>query len=791
VSTAAGDRPVNVHAEASGGAQQAVLGQGVQNNYFYAAPESVAAAAPVDTLVPPPMVMVGRAEELVRLYSASQDATVSGSPVAICTVYGMGGAGKTALARALAAQVADDFPDARIEVDLYGFTPGVPARTPGEVLGELLVLVGVRAADIPSQTEGRRQLWRSWLSTRRVMLLLDNARNAAQVDPLLPGGGAPGRCLVLVTSRNRLVELDATTTVAVDVLPVPDAVTLLVRAGRRTAEDLHARDSDLQSLARLCGCLPLALRAVGNLLARLDPEELIEVMRSAHRPLEHIAQADQAAATAFTVSYDVLPRPLQDLLRACSWHPGPDFDAASIADLVDRPRPLVTVQLVDLLNANMLTGLPQRRYTFLDLFLGYTRDQADIEDDAQSVRDARLRLYSHLQARLDAAARLVFTDNQHVSGSDTVANSSTGPDQSRDWLSAASDELTTAALTALGDDWDGANHLAKILAYWLHACGKPDKAMTIYTALASRAATTGDRKVQADALSGLGGVFYALGNHQQAQDAYRQAHDIYAQLGDTSGQADTLKGLGDVLRLLGDYLPAEEAYQQAHDRYQDGGDTRGQVDALTGQGELASARGNSQRAQSAYQQAHDLAHQIGYRSGQADALCGLGEVALGRDEQQPARDAYQQAHDIYQQIGNQHGLAYALKGQGNVALLSGDHDLAREVYRQALDLYEQIGFRNSQADVLRGLGDVDLARHDLAAARICYQQAQDLSHRIGYRNGEAAALRGLGNTAHASGDIERARNVYQAALDLYTQTGNLRGQTVTAEWLENVDHPRQ
>jgi tetratricopeptide (TPR) repeat protein len=778
------DPPVTIHAQASGGGQQAVLGQGVQNNYFYPAPSpEPAVATTVDTLVPPPMVMIGRLAELDQLRTASRDATANGSPVAIATVYGTGGTGKTALARALAAQVAEGFPDARIEVDLYGFTPGVTARDPGEVLGELLLLVGVAAADIPSQTEGRSQLWRSWLSRRRVLLLLDNARNAAQVQPLLPGGGDPGQCLVLVTSRNRLVELEATTTLAVGVLPLPDAVTLLLRAGGRPVADMQARTGDLETLAQLCGCLPLALRSVGNLLARLDPEELIEVMRSAQRPLEHIAQADQAAAAAFTVSYEVLPRRLQDLLRACAWHPGPDFDAASIAGVVGRPRPLVTVQLVELLDANMLTGLPQRRYTFLDLFLGYTRDQVAVEDSESAVQEARLRLYVSLQSRLDAATRLIFTDNQHVSRSELGPSEITDPDRARNWLVAAADELTAAAQAALRDEWSGADHLAGALAYWLHAGGRSDKAMTVYAALISAAAAAGNRKIQADALEGLGVVSYARGNHQQAQDAYRQAHDIYAELGDTSGQANTLKGLGDVLRLLGDYAPAEDAYQQAHDRYRDGDNTRGQVDALTGQGELAGARGDFHRAQAAYQQAHDLSRRIGYRSGQADALCGLGEVALAREDRDRARDAYQLAHDIYQQIGNQHGLAYALKGQGNVALLRGDHQQAHDVYRRALELYEQIGFQNSQADVLRGLADVALAQGNNQAAQALYQQAQDLSHRIGYRKGEASARLGLGDATRAAGDAGQAAAHYQAALDLYQATGNASGLAIATQRL--------
>ena len=213
--------------------------------------------AGVDTLVLPP-VMVGRGSELGQLRAAAQAVGTGGRSVAIVSVHGMGGAGKTALARSLAAEVVDMFPDARIEIDLYGFTPGRRPRDPGEVLDELLRLAGFAVADVPGTTEGRSQLWRSYLSNRRTLLVLDNARDGAQVLPLLPGGGGPGRCLVVVTSRNRLAELEAVAIVEAGVLPAEDAVALLVHAGRRDLAQMRGDRAELETLAALCGFLPHA-----------------------------------------------------------------------------------------------------------------------------------------------------------------------------------------------------------------------------------------------------------------------------------------------------------------------------------------------------------------------------------------------------------------------------------------------------------------------------------------------------------------------------------------------------
>src|SRR6266581_500195 len=689
-------------------------------------------ATGVDTLVLPP-VMVGRGSELRQLRAAAQAVGAGGRSVAIVSVHGMGGAGKTALARSLAAEVVDMFPDARIEIDLYGFTPGRRPRDPGEVLDELLRLAGFAVADVPGTTEGRSQLWRSYLSNRRTLLVLDNARDGAQVLPLLPGGGGPGRCLVVVTSRNRLAELEAAAIVEAGVLPAEDAIALLVHAGRRDLAQMRGDRAELETLAALCGFLPLALRSVGSLLSRLDPGDLVEVMRSAQYPLQHLSQADQAAAAAFAVSYEALAVPLQDTLRACAWHPGPDFDADSIAALTGQPRPLVTIQLVELLDSNMLTDLPGKRYGFHDLFFGYARREAGSRDDQLTVRAARERLCARLLSRLETAAGLIYTDNRRAARQEHAHGGFTGRDQARAWLTAAGDELTTVARAALADGLPEAADLAGPLAYWLHADGKSDQPSLLYQDLHAAARGAGNQDGQAAALAGLGLVAYARGEYSRARDAFRESRELYEQTGSRRGQADALTGLGD----------------------------------------MAYARGESRQAHDAYRQAHDLCEQIGYRSGQADALCGLGDVALLDGEPGRAREAYQQAHDIYLDIGNVHGLAYALKGLGDAARSGGDHQRARETYGRARDLYQQIGFRNRYADVLRGLGDVARAQGDAEQADALYQQAYDICEQIGYRSGQADALRALGDLAESP---ERARDHYLRARELYRQTGNAPGE---------------
>jgi tetratricopeptide (TPR) repeat protein len=723
--------------------------------------------AVVDTLVPPPAVLVGRTHELAQLRAAIPAVDGTGQR-AVVAVHGMGGVGKSALARAFAAEVARRFPDARLEVDLHGFTPGATPRPTGEVLGEVLGLVGFGAADVPAGTEGRSQLWRSWLSPRRVLLVLDNARNVAQVEPLLPGGTAPGRSLVLVTSRSRLDELDPTVTVGVATLPAADAVDLLVRASRRPPAELESAQAELDALADRCGHLPLALRPVGNLLDRLDPAELLQVITAAS-PLEHLSRADQATSAAFAVSYDALTPGLQDTLRASAWHPGPDFDGPSIAALTDAPQPLATVQLLELHDASMLVGLPERRYALHDLFLDYARRQADAQDAPEAVREARHRLYAHLHRRVETAAALVFTDNRHAATPPHDRSGFRNRDHARAWLSAAADELITSANAALADGWPGAVTFAHRLARWLHAAGRPDPAGTLFGRAAQSARAAGSRREEAEALAGLGMVSHARGESSEARDACQRALDLYRDIDDWQGQADALRGLGDVARLRGELSSALDAYRRAHDLYDRAGDRRGQADSLEGVGDVAALRGELDDAHDAYQRSHDLAVEIGYRSGQADAFCGLADVRQGRSQHDQARLAYERAHDIYLDIGNIHGLAYALKGLGDVDRLQGRYDQARDNYGKAVDLYQEIGFRNRQADCLNGLGHIAAELADDRQAEALHWQAHDISHELGYRSGQAEALEGLANVALGRGEHQKAHERLQEADEIRRQ----------------------
>ncbi|MER7542044.1 tetratricopeptide repeat protein [Spirillospora sp. NPDC127506] len=712
----------DVRADALGQAQQAVQGRGVQFNYYSGTGGRTAVA--LDTLVPPP-VLVGRDAELQRLQREGLRAREAGRPVVMSAVHGMGGAGKTALARALAAEIGEQFPDGRFEVDLRGFTPGHRPRDPGEVLGELLALVGFAPAEIPADAQAKGGLWRGWLAERRVLLILDNARDAAQVRPLLPGPRTSAGCLVVVTSRDRLTELEAAVRIGVDTLSVSDAVALLVGVAGRSQEEMAARDGELAELAGLCGCLPLALRPAGSLLAVLSAAEVIEVMRSAEHPLEHLEDVDQVVQAAFTASYSALPPALRRALGVCARHPGPNFDAASVAALAGRPRPLAAVQLARLLERNLLIGLPQGRYTFHDLFLGYARRTTDYANDDPEVRQGRRRLYEHLEAAVYSASAALTKQSMDQAASDQFGT----PPEARAWLTAASDELTVAAQTALSEEWEQANAFVDHVAFWLTLDNKPEQAARLYSAGHAAACDAGDLRGQANALAGLGRVARIRNDFDQADGCLRSALRLHRELGDRAGQAPILLTSGFVAQARADLGEAEAYFRQALQHYGEAGNRLGQADALLASGRVARLLGELDRAHACHQQAFEHYRELEDRLGQAHTFIALGDVALAR---------------------------------GNLG--------GAEAYgRRALQLHEMLEDRSGQAGAFRGLGDVARARRDFPQASAHYRRASELFQELDDRGGQAQIRMKLAQLAECQGHHDEARRQYRHAADLYRE----------------------
>jgi hypothetical protein len=359
----------------------------------------------------PPAVprFAGRGAEMAALTGLLERAPGAAGTVAISAIDGTAGIGKTALAVHWAHQVADRFPDGQLYVNLRGFGPADP-MAPEEGLRAFLDALQVPAGQVPATEAGQQGLYRSLLARKRMLIVLDNARDPGQVRPLLPG--VPG-CMVLVTSRNQLTGLAAAEgahLLTLDILTGTEAHELL--ADRIGAARLTAEPDSAAELIRLCARLPLAL-AITAARAGAHPRRTLAALaaelRDARNRLDTLATGEQATdvRAVFSWSYNSLRAPAARMFRLLGLHPGPDITVPAAASLAGLPRGPASAALAELAGANLVTEHAPGRYAVHDLLHVYAAEHAHAEDGEASCRAAIHRMLDHYLHTCHAAAHLM------------------------------------------------------------------------------------------------------------------------------------------------------------------------------------------------------------------------------------------------------------------------------------------------------------------------------------------------------------------------------------------------
>ena len=370
-----------------------------------------ASGVPVPAQLPPPVAaFAGRDAELARLDEIGDGQADEASAVTIAVITGTAGVGKTALAVNWAHRVAARFPGGQLYVDLRGFDPAGPALDPGQALRGFFEALAVPPERIPDGLDDQVALYRSLLAGQRVLVLLDNARDAAQVRPLLPG--SPG-CLAVVTSRNHLTGLIAghgAHPLGLDLLTPEGARELLAR---RVGAGRAGREPDaVDEIIAGCARLPLAL-TIAAARAATSPGFPLAVFAADLREAGHALDpfdGDDAATdirAVFSWSYRALSPDTARMFRLLGLHPGPDMTVAAAASLAgiapDRARAL----LAELTRGHLLSEHRPGRYAFHDLLRAYATEQAQDCDDDDGRRAAVGRLLDHWLHTACAAAALL------------------------------------------------------------------------------------------------------------------------------------------------------------------------------------------------------------------------------------------------------------------------------------------------------------------------------------------------------------------------------------------------
>ncbi len=615
----------------------------------------------------------GRDEQVKRLSDLLSGTGASGDPgaVRIAVVAGAGGLGKTSLAVHAAHRARRRFPDGQLYVDLLGATPA--PLLPGDVLARFLRDLGVDGRDVPVDEDERAARYRTTLAGRRMLVVLDNARDAAQVRPLLPGSASSS---VLVTTRSRMPDLASTKLVDLNVLDDDEALKLFVKVVGE--ERASAEPEATAELLDACAGLPLAIRiCAARLVARSGwtIRAMAGRLRDEHRRLDEMRAGDLAVRASFEVSFTSLP-PSTDkqgidparAFRLLGLWQGPSISSAAAAALFGVPEYSAQDALEVLVDTHLLESVAPDRYRFHDLLRVYAAERC-ADDLPEAERDAAVtRLLAWYVRTADAAGAAVSPPGRYHMPLDVSA------------------EVT--ALTFPGAD--------DALAWY-------DSEHANLVAATRQAAGSGLHEMTWRLPAPLFLVFNSHGNWADCIATHRIALDSARRAGNRQGEAWVLNNLGNALGVTGDpegigHLERSLAIRREI------GDRAGEAQAANNLADAYQSLGRTEDALELYRRALALNREAGNRYGEGVALVNLGSTLLELDRAGEAIDHLLQARRTFAEIAYPDGAGYALHTLGRCYLSLRRDAEGMDCLRQALASHQTTGNRRRQAVTLRSLG---------------------------------------------------------------------------------------
>ena len=780
------------------------------------APAGELPAAPAQ-LPAPARGFTGRDQEIGWLDELAQGQGSEPLAGRVAVLAGTGGIGKTALAVQWAHRAGSNFPDGQLFADLHGYATQPPAR-PIDVLARFLQALGVDADQIPHSTEAAAAAYRTRLAGRRVLIILDNAADADQVRPLLPGSPS---CMTIVTSRSRLTGLivrDAALPCRVTTLSASESRLLLARIVGDTR--LAAETDAVSDLAGLCGGLPLALRIAGAHLTE-QPHRSIgdyaEALRAGNRVAALAVTDDEHSTltTTFDLSYRRLDDPSRRLFRLLSLVPGTDLTAPAAAALMASSAETAERLLRHLAAAHLCEETAAGRFTAHDLLRAYGAGKSQAEDTGSDRAAAVGRLFSWYLYAADAAGTVVSPRTVRLplppADADTAPAAFADRQEALDWLEAERSNLIAAVRHAavhgpreiawlLPDALDGylgqqghtidrftaaraslatatgaadAPAMAAaqiILGRAHHAAGEDEQARSQYQAALRTAGELSWPQARATALVGLGAIAGSSGPLQDALNHFTEALAIRRAAGTVTGQADLLANIGRVCVDLAELDRAVDCCQQALALYQREHSPR-ESHGWFCLGCAQHASGDLAGARECFDQARQLDHELGTVSNEARELAELAAVALDAGRSDETRALVTQAVAMAREAADPEIECIATLVLADASRRGREHQLAARQYRSVLRIAGAHGIRLMEGPALVGLGFTSLALGQAQQAGKVIDRALAVRQETGHRLIEAAALRARAGQQLLLGRLEQAAAVAEEALALTHRTG--------------------
>ncbi|MBW4721522.1 AfsR/SARP family transcriptional regulator [Saccharothrix obliqua] len=666
-------------------------------------PGRITAKAGVPRQLPAaPRLFTGRVVELDALDRTLTRAAGRDRAVVISAIGGAGGIGKTWLALAWGHRHLDRFPDGQLFVDLRGFSPAGEPMSPDEAVRGFLDALGADPDQLPADPDARAARYRSLVADRRMLVVLDNAANAEQVGPLLPGTDS---CTVLVTSRHRLPGLIArhgARPLPLDVLSDTESRNLLTAwlgAARVTAEEQAVTD-----LIGLCGGFPLALGVIAARAATDHHLPLADTVAELREyGLDALDDTDPTASLPAVLSWSL--RRLTDAQRTAfallGIAPGPDIALPAAADLLGLPEREARAALHALVDASLLDRTAGGRYALHDLVRAYATTTA--RDLPEPVRRAALdRVVDFYLHTAHAADQLLTPSDGSIRPDPPVPG--THPQPLSDvpaalaWLDAEQSNLPAAQHSAAEQ---GRHHVVWHLAWALTdfhwRLGRFHSDVVMWQAALNAAEHLPDPAPRIRAHRYLGRAQAGLDQYEDATDHLGRALALAEQHDDVLNQVSTHLELARVMEHRGDDHQALDHCRRALELQETLGNPHWKADMLNAVGWSAARVGQYDTARDHCRAALVLHRQHGNTQGQATTLDSLGYIDHHTGRHRQAVDHYHEALANYRAIGSDNQISDTLDRLGHPHLALGQREQAVEVWREALELYRRQG-RGTDAD---------------------------------------------------------------------------------------------
>lgn len=769
-----------VRALGCGDAQTATWRQACSAVAGRAALSAVVSAA--DTLPDDLLDFAGRRNEL----DALRGLRVTNNSETTLVIEGMAGTGKTVLAIHLAhSLLAQEEFNQVLFANLRSFhpDPSQPPADPGAVLDHFLRLLGVSGHKIPQDQDRKAAMYRERLRSKRVLTVLDDAVDNAQVAPLLMRN-AHG--ITIITSRNKLTSLPKSARFPLDVFSAEDALEYLqIAVGEaRIVADL----TTAQNIADGLGRHPLALGQFARHMLAHDDWTLNDHLERIHDHRRN-RKLDEAVEISFRMSYEDLDQGPRRLLRVLALDPCPDIDIYAAAALANADTSTAQRHLDSLVARNLIRQKSFHRYEFHDLVQRYALARADDEERGVDRRHAVIRLLDYFLYTAATAMNLAFPAerNRRPEIPEPAISLPLIPDVgvASHWLQEERVNLVSVAAFTATYDWpEYTGRLAIILRRFLDINAYYSEALTIHRHALHASRRVNDRAGEAIALQNLGTVYWQTGSYTEALDNLERALALHRESGNQTAEANTLDNIGGVFWELG-RPEAIEYYIQALHLNRLMGNRSSESRTLNNLGVVHLRLGHYDSAVNYLEQALVLARDSGDQAARSTLNnLGVAYARLGLQEQ--AIDHIKEALQVSRDAGFRAGEAASLDSLGLAFRLIGRHDDAFIFHQQALTLAREIGDSGLEVDILNSAAETLCAANKLDEARSYHDSALAVAREHGNRYEYARALDGIGVIQRRLGHIEDARTKWQEALAIYIELHVPEAEKVQAD-LEDIN----